>query len=707
MGAAIILALTKGAPTSHYFSFAKIGLILTSRLGLSIILVMASASTLFAQQAPQATIAWNADSGTVAGYDVYYGLSTGNYTTTVNAGNNTTTTLQNLSSPTYYIAVTAYDSSGNQSGFSPELAIDLLTASAGAGGTIAPSGSFFQGQGASQTFTITPSAGYQIAGVQVDGASVGAVTSFTLSDITASHTIAATFSAQGTQYTITASAGSNGSISPSGSVMVSSGASQTFAITPSSGYKVAGVQVDGTAVGAVTTYTFSNVTGNHTISATFASGPFTITPTVGANGSISPATAVTVNSGASQTFAITPASGYQISSVLVDGASIGAVTSYTFSNVTASHTISATFALNTFAITPTAGANGSISPATAVSVNNGASQTFTITPSAGYQIAGVQVDGASVGAVASYTFSNVTANHTISASFATASPAPVADAGPNQYHGRWVKVTLNGSNSTDNGGPGISSYLWTQICGTPVTLSNPSAVQTTFTAPWQNGALTFQLTVKDVNGLQATDTCIVNVVTTQMPPVANAGPDQTVSEGTMITLNGLNSTDPNNGTLSYLWQQIDGPAVTLSNPTSPQPGFTAPQVGSGAVSMRFKLTVTDNYGLESTDTCFVNVTLGDAAPKAVAGPTQTAIAGSVVTLDGSSSSDSGCGIASYRWHQTAGNPYTLSNPSSVNPSFTAINAWSFGNQLKFMLIVQGTDGMRSRAIQVINVEQFL
>jgi hypothetical protein len=192
-----------------------------------------------------------------------------------------------------------------------------------------------------------------------------------------------------------------------------------------------------------------------------------------------------------------------------------------------------------------------------------------------------------------------------------------------------------------------------------------------------------------------------------MPPVANAGPDQTVNEGTMITLNGLNSTDPNNGTLSYLWQQIDGPAVTLSNPASAQPDFAAPQVVSGAVSMRFKLTVTDTYGLESTDTCFVNVTLGDAAPKAVAGPTQTVIPGAVVTLNAANSTDSACGIASYRWHQTTGIPYTLSSPTSITPHFTAINTWSFGYQLKFMLIVEGADGMRSRATQVINVDQFL
>ena len=73
--------------------------------------------------------------------------------------------------------------------------------------------------------------------------------------------------------TITASAGTGGTITPSGSVTVSDGADQSFAITPASGYLVRDVLVDGASVGAVSSYTFTNVTGNHTIAATFrASG---------------------------------------------------------------------------------------------------------------------------------------------------------------------------------------------------------------------------------------------------------------------------------------------------------------------------------------------------------------------------------------------------------------------------------------------------
>ena len=71
---------------------------------------------------------------------------------------------------------------------------------------------------------------------------------------------------------------------------------------------------------------------------------FTITPTSGANGSILPSTAQTVNSGGNLTFTITPATGYSVADVLVDGSSVGQVTSYAFNNVTAAHTISATFA---------------------------------------------------------------------------------------------------------------------------------------------------------------------------------------------------------------------------------------------------------------------------------------------------------------------------------------------------------------------------
>jgi len=221
-----------------------------------------------------------------------------------------------------------------------------------------------------------------------------------------------------TNFTITASAGAGGSISPSGAVLVSCGGSQSFTITPDSCHTIADVVVDGSSVGAVANFAFNSVTANHTIVASFAINSYTITASAGAGGSSSPSGAIPVPCAGSQSFTITPDSCHTIADVLVDGSSVGAVANYAFNNVTANHTIAASFTLESYTITASAGAGGSIAPSGAVPVDCAASQLFTITPDSCYQVADVLVDGSSVGAVTSHTFSNVLANHTIAASFA-------------------------------------------------------------------------------------------------------------------------------------------------------------------------------------------------------------------------------------------------------------------------------------------------
>ncbi len=144
-------------------------------------------------------------------------------------------------------------------------------------------------------------------------------------------------------YTIFASSGSGGSISPNGEISVSQGGSKTFYISPSSGYSISNVTVDGGNKGSISSYTFSNVSSNHTISATFTPITYRITASSGTGGSISPSGNVTVTRGYSKTFSISPSSGYSISKVYVDGYNQGAISSYRFSNVTTNHTISAEF----------------------------------------------------------------------------------------------------------------------------------------------------------------------------------------------------------------------------------------------------------------------------------------------------------------------------------------------------------------------------
>ncbi len=215
-----------------------------------------------------------------------------------------------------------------------------IIASAGSNGSISPSGEVTVFAGNSQEFIITPNPGY-VSNVFIDDLSIGAVSGYKFHNVTSNHTIRVTFIAT---HTIAASAGSNGSISPSGGVIVNSGANQAFTITPNNGYVIYDVLVDSSSVGKVSSHTFYNVTGNHTISASFVD-TCTITASAGSNGSISPPGAVPVTPGANRIFNISPASGYMVSNVLVDGISVGAVTSHKFTNVIADHTISASFIL--------------------------------------------------------------------------------------------------------------------------------------------------------------------------------------------------------------------------------------------------------------------------------------------------------------------------------------------------------------------------
>jgi hypothetical protein len=123
--------------------------------------------------------------------------------------------------------------------------------------------------------------------------------------------------------------------------------------------------------------------------------------------------------GTDASYTIVPSTGYHIVSVLVDGVSKGAVASYTISNIQETHTISASFAIDTFAITITQGANGLITGPSSASY--GESLTFTITPTAGYGIASITVDGNPV-AVTSLTsqtvsLTNIHASHTVTATY--------------------------------------------------------------------------------------------------------------------------------------------------------------------------------------------------------------------------------------------------------------------------------------------------
>ncbi len=225
-----------------------------------------------------------------------------------------------------------------------------IAASAGAGGSMSPTGNVSVNYGGSRAFTITPNVGYHIASITANGASVTVTSSsgqtYQFSAVSADSSLTATFAIN--TYTISVTQSANGQISPDAST-VNYGGSQSFTITPDSGYRIASITTDAGSVSVYSssgqTVSFTNVQASHAITANFAINTFNITASAGANGAISPNESVSVNYGGNQTFTITPNIGYCIVDVRVNGSSVGAVNSYTFNNVQAAYTISATFAL--------------------------------------------------------------------------------------------------------------------------------------------------------------------------------------------------------------------------------------------------------------------------------------------------------------------------------------------------------------------------
>ncbi len=320
--------------------------------------------------------------------------------------------------------------------------------------SISPSGITTVASGGSQAYTITPSSGYGISALTIDGSSVTPASSYTFSNITADHTIAATCA----QYTITASSGTGGSISPTGTTYVAHGGSQTYTVTTNAGY-VATLSVDGSVVTPSSGYTFSNVTGGHTISVTFSATACTngasdapaCTPVCGtANGtpqltepttsptSCNPGTysnspsdtttsgaqawnwSCTTTGTASNASCSAPKYGCRITTdsnyTLPQYGATGPNNNYGCASTCANGATNYS-TCSTYTITATQASNGTISPTGATTVAYGGSRAYTITASSGYSIASLIIDGVTTTAASSYTFSNVTANHTISATF--------------------------------------------------------------------------------------------------------------------------------------------------------------------------------------------------------------------------------------------------------------------------------------------------
>ncbi|MCP4607255.1 MAG: hypothetical protein GY845_00880 [Planctomycetes bacterium] len=148
-------------------------------------------------------------------------------------------------------------------------------------------------------------------------------------------------------------------------------------------------------------------------------------------------------------------------------------------------------------------------------------------------------------------------------------------------------------------------------------------------------------------------------------PVANAGPDQHIDSPELITLDGGGSYfyDPD-GVMEFSWEQVAGSAVVMSDFAATQPTIIPESEGE----YRFELVVSDGVNISEPDEVLIIVR--NRAPVADAGPDQsTSSIPSVITLDGSASSDPSGVPLTYHWTQTSGPAVTLSNADADNPTF--------------------------------------
>jgi len=246
------------------------------------------------------------------------------------------------------------------------------------------------------------------------------------------------------------------------------------------GYLFKNWTVDGVTFNDLTQATLSFImpTNDVNLTANYVLALHPITATAGTNGSISPAGSTDVKHGESQTYTITANTGYSVNDVLVDGVSVGAVTSYTFENVTIDHTISATFKANTYTVTLN-NQSATTAGSTSVTATYGSVlPSITVPTKTGYTFGGYFTETGGKG-TQYYTASGTsTVNWNIAAT--------------TTLYAKWTANTYTVSFNS-NGGSSATAITVT-YGGTYGTLPNPSKDEYTFVGWYKESGLTNQVT---------------------------------------------------------------------------------------------------------------------------------------------------------------------------------------------------------------------
>ena len=211
----------------------------------------------------------------------------------------------------------------------------------------------------------------------------------------------------------------------------------------------------------------------------------------------------------------------------------------------------------------------------------------------------------------SVTDNDEAASATVTISVANNVIEPSADAGSDRGVTEGDSVILDGSGSFDADGD-IVSYYWELISpDVELAITNADESQASFIAPLVDGdtAYVFQLTVIDNDGASNSSTVTINVADDVIvPPIANAGSFQSVTERYIVDLDGSGSSDSDGEIVSYFWELVspDDATMNITNADQAQASFTAPVVSNDTTYI-FQLTITDDDDASSSDTVTINV----------------------------------------------------------------------------------------------------
>jgi len=306
-----------------------------------------------------------------------------------------------------------------------------------------------------------------------------------------------------------------------------------------------------------------------------------------------------------------------------------------------------------------------------VDFSNFTPMTFKLTANDGF--GGIASDSASV-----YPYNALLTNDLIS-----------IDAGPLQTVREGETVTLDVTGQTKNGKP--ITYSWAQLIGTPVSLNSYVGDKVQFIAPDLPDEvpelLSFQVVGYSEGSGWASDLAMVRVLPFNGPPIADAGPDQTVSQNVFVNLVG-SGTDPEDTKLKFQWSQKSGSDVILYQRSLEEVYFVSPFIEGNSMDLIFELKVTDSDGNFDTDSATVTVSKQNHPPNANAGPDRRVFSESKVTITGVGIDPDGDAIT-YSWKQISGDRVDFDG-SVASISFTAPQV-SSGDTKRVILQLTVTD----------------